>query len=265
MKAASLLGVFLLAKVCVLAGRDMPLSVWTPLAYFWQDFLVVAVFALVEQVVHSRTVVWGLYALVAVYVAINVPVARVLATPLTVPLLRAARGPLMDSIAYYVTWANVGLLALVLTAAAAFPFLLPRCMPQLANQPRQPRWRIAILASTAIPILILVGPVARNRTDTVGLERNCLVALITSAFPHDRQDSATFDATTDWRASPFPGEAGEDLTKYRGAASGRNVVVVHLESTAARYLRSYDANEDPMPNLTRLAKGAILFENAYAV
>jgi len=38
-----------------------------------------------------------------------------------------------------------------------------------------------------------------------------------------------------------------------------------LESTAAQYLRPYGAAEDPMPNLTRLASQAVLFENAYAV
>src|SRR5205807_2362208 len=35
--------------------------------------------------------------------------------------------------------------------------------------------------------------------------------------------------------------------------------------TAARYLRPYGATEDPMPNLTRLARRSVLFENAYAV
>jgi arylsulfatase A-like enzyme len=40
---------------------------------------------------------------------------------------------------------------------------------------------------------------------------------------------------------------------------------VILESAGARYLRPYGAVEDPMPHLTRLAREAVLFENAYAV
>src|SRR5262249_52393554 len=42
-----------------------------------------------------------------------------------------------------------------------------------------------------------------------------------------------------------------------------NVVMIHLESTAAQYLRPYGAAVDPMPTLTALCDQAILFENAY--
>jgi arylsulfatase A-like enzyme len=45
--------------------------------------------------------------------------------------------------------------------------------------------------------------------------------------------------------------------------AGRNVVVIHLESTAAQYLRPYGAAEDPMPHLTELSRAGIIFENAY--
>src|ERR1051326_5072491 len=38
-----------------------------------------------------------------------------------------------------------------------------------------------------------------------------------------------------------------------------------LESTAQRYLGIYGAEPDPMPNLSSLAREAIVFENAYAV
>ena len=43
------------------------------------------------------------------------------------------------------------------------------------------------------------------------------------------------------------------------------MVVIHLESAGARYLRPYGAAEDPMPHLTALCGEAILFENAYTV
>src|SRR5262249_56138487 len=39
MRAASLLGVLIVAKAGILAGREVPLSVWTPAAYLWQDLL----------------------------------------------------------------------------------------------------------------------------------------------------------------------------------------------------------------------------------
>ena len=49
MKVASLLCVLVLAKLCVVAGREVPLSVWTPIAYFWQDALVLLVFAALDR------------------------------------------------------------------------------------------------------------------------------------------------------------------------------------------------------------------------
>src|SRR3989475_3368108 len=76
----------------------------------------------------------------------------------------------------------------------------------------------------------------------------------------------------DWRTSPYRKAQptaqlrdGERLSRFKGAARGRNVVLIFLESTAAQYLRPYGAAEDPMPNLTRMARQAVLFENAYAV
>ena len=68
----------------------------------------------------------------------------------------------------------------------------------------------------------------------------------------------------EWRASPGARNS-EDLTSDRGGAAGRNVLLVILESAGAKYLRPYGAVEDPMPHLTRLARDAVLFENAYAV
>ena len=47
-----------------------------------------------------------LYWSAAIYAAINIPVAAVLSTPLTWPMLRAARGPLADSLLLYLTWPN---------------------------------------------------------------------------------------------------------------------------------------------------------------
>jgi glucan phosphoethanolaminetransferase (alkaline phosphatase superfamily) len=255
MKAASLLGVFILAKVLVLATRNFPLSVWAQWAYLWQDVLVALLLAALEHATRRRPrVSWAVYALLALYTAVNVPVACTLATPLTWPLIRAARGPLADSIAYHVTLANVLRLAAVLGAAALLPYAMKRLVPRI---PLRVRAAFVVAAIICLP----VGPMAAARVQTLGLDRNVLTALVSTALP---RIWAT-DVAGDWRRSPFGSPLGEDLSRYRGAAAGRNVVIVHLESTAACYLRPYGAAEDPMPNLTRLADAAVLFEHAYTV
>jgi phosphoglycerol transferase MdoB-like AlkP superfamily enzyme len=255
MKATSLLGVFVLAKLLVLAGRDIPLSPWTPWAYLWQDVLVVLLFAGFCHLTRRRPWAgWGVYALLVSYVALNVPVACTLATPLTWPMLRATRGTLADSIAHHVTAGNLFRLAAVLVAAVGLPVALRRVASSIS-----PRVRAALVVGAFV--CLPLGPVASARVPTFGLDRNVLTVLVTTALP--RIDAV--DLAGDWHLSPFGNLRGEDLTRYRGAAAGRNVVLVHLESTGARYLRPYGAAEDPMPNLTRLAGRAILFENAYTV
>src|SRR5207249_8859186 len=71
-----------------------------------------------------------------------------------------------------------------------------------------------------------------------------------------------------WTVTGFdrsrPGDSTE-LTAFRGAAAGRNIVFVSLESTAAQYLGVYGAEPDVMPNLSALARSAIVFDHAYAV
>jgi glucan phosphoethanolaminetransferase (alkaline phosphatase superfamily) len=254
-KATSLLGVLVLAKLLVLAGRDIPLSPWTPWAYLWQDVLVALLFGALDFASRrSPWLGWTAYALLALYTAVNVPVACTLATPLTWPLLRATRGTLADSITHHVTAANLVRLAVVLAAAAALPFVLKRLLPLLSMRVR------AALVVAAIVCLPL-GPMAAARVPTLGLDRNVLAVLVTTALPR----ISALDVAGDWRLSPFGNPRGEDLSRYRGMAAGRNVVIIHLESTGARYLRPYGASEDPMPNLTRLAEQAVLFEHAYTV
>jgi hypothetical protein len=247
--------VLVLARVLVLAGRDVPLSPWTPWAYLWQDVTVALLFAALAWATRRRpSVAWVLYILLVLYTAVNVPVACTLATPLTWPLLRAARGPLADSIAHHVTLANVGRLAAVLATAALLPFALKRLLPVLSL-----RLRGALVVSAVV--CLPLGPLAVARLPTHGLHRNALVVLAASALPR----ISAADVAGDFSLSPFGNPLGEDLSRYQGTAAGRNVVIVHLESTGARYLRPYGAAQDPMPNLTRLAQKAILFEHAYTV
>ena len=106
-------------------GYDLEWSLRTPLALFWQDAVFVLGFALLERVPRSRFVIAGLYWSVALYVALNVPVVRMFSTPLTLPMLRATRGTLADSIGHHVDIANLASIGLVLATAVIAPIWLP--------------------------------------------------------------------------------------------------------------------------------------------
>ncbi|HET9359276.1 MAG TPA: sulfatase [Vicinamibacterales bacterium] len=258
MKAASLLAVLIVAKLAMLNGRAIPLSIWDPIAYFWQDVLVALVFGLagfLSYVVSgfSRTVrsrlETAIYWIVVLYAAANIPVGRALSTPLTWPMVRAAGGPLADSILQYLTWSNVLLVALTIAAAA----VLPR-VPPLRGRASQ----VAVACALAV---VALGPFAGSRVDASGLDRNILVALVRSALPQIRSRPSD----DDWRVSRFDTDHIDDLSPLTGLAAGRNVVVVVLESTAAQYLAPYGGEADVMPSLTALSEHALVFDNAYAV
>jgi hypothetical protein len=180
MRTASLLGVLLLAKLLMLAGRGVPLSFWTPFAYIWQDLLVVLLFALLDTLTRWRWswVGWTVYGALVLYAAVNVPVARVLSTPLTWPMIRAAGAPLGDSIAHYATALYVGLLLLVVAAGVGFPWLFRRVQPR----------PIAIGAVVALPVIV-VGVVGEAQVETLGLHRNAVVAVVASLFPRVATES----------------------------------------------------------------------------
>src|SRR5437762_12720827 len=99
---------------------------------------------------------------------------------------------------------------------------------------------------------------AGSRVDTRGMDRNVITALIGSGLPRvaDRAGAG------DWRESRFQTDrATEDHVRFAGSARGLNVVVVSLESTAARYLPLCGAPDDGghevMPNLSTLARRAL--------
>ena len=260
MKALCLFGVLLFARILILIGRDVPLSWWSPIAYLWQDSLIVLLFAVVERFTARRPwVAWTVYSTTALYVALNLPLVRLLSSPVTWPMLRATRGTLAGSIRHHLTWQNLILIGLVLGAAGVLPLFLQRV---------RLRARVRLGLGIAAVVLVALGPLAATQVDTAGLHRNVFLALLATSVP--RVAPEAMDA--DWRTSPYreaqstaPLRNGESLTRYKGAAKGRHVVLILLESTAAQYLRPYGAAEDPMPNLTRLARQAVLFENAYAV
>jgi phosphoglycerol transferase MdoB-like AlkP superfamily enzyme len=262
MKALSLLLVLLVAKLAMLAGRPIELSAWTPIAYFWQDVLVAIAFGVIERLLDrfrsGRVVCSLIYLLLVAFVAINVPVARVLSSSLTWRMLGATRGALFDSIKYHATVSNILLMLLVIGVGISFPFL-PRWASLL------PRNRNLFLPAVVLASLIVLGPVATSRVDTVGMDRNAVTALATTLLPRINASTETFTAK-DWRRSPIDQQTSdEDLSRLRGSAVGRNVVLILLESAAARYLKIYGANSDPMPTVTEMARSSITFTNSYSV
>ena len=263
MRGPSLLLVFLIAKLAVVWGHAAPLTGWSVVAYAWQDVLVALVFGAFDsslrKIGRAPGIAWALYWALAIYAAINIPVARAVFTPLTWPMIRAARGPLADSMLLYITSTNILLVLVVLVVAAALPPLLERV----------PRRLVKVGAACSIAF-VLLGPIASTRVETRGMDRNAITALIDTGLP--RIDAHA--STGDWRTSRIAagrqtsrevGFAHEDLSWSEGIAQGRNVVMVSLESTAAQYLSLYGSEYDVMPNLSAVAQRALIFDNAYAV
>ena len=250
----SLLAVLIVAKTIMLAGRDVALTPWLPLAYFWQDVLVAVLFGVGALLIRRPALTWTFYAIVAAYVALNVPISLELSTPLSVSMLRAARGPLGDSVAAAFTARNVGVIAIVVATAIAMPWLLRRVR----------NLRVGRTAAVAAIAWVVCGAVVSTQIDTRGLHRNAIGALLPPTVPV----SASALAAGDLRAPIAPADSSAsrvDLLADRGAARGQNVLLITLESTAARYLGVYGAAADPMPNLTKLARRATVFDRMYTV
>ncbi len=255
MKAFALFGVFVIAKLAILIGHPIQLSGWTLIAYFWQDIFVALIFYLLDSLIKRGWFGWMLYSAAVAYIAINVPIARVLTSPLTLPMIGAAGGALSDSIKHHATFGNLALMLLVIASAIAFPILLGRL---------RVRQRLAFI----IPALffVLLGPTASSRIETIGLNRNAIMTLTTTALPRLGKYRSDARSDDDWRLSPLTTEFSKDnLSKWSGTAVGRNVVLIVLESAGAKYLRPYGATYDPMPNLSEMAQTSLLFKNAYAV
>jgi phosphoglycerol transferase MdoB-like AlkP superfamily enzyme len=102
---------------------------------------------------------------------------------------------------------------------------------------------------------------ASSRVDTRGMDRNVVTALIGTGLPRVMAGARA----SEWRESRFQVKAAEDLSRFRGSARGFNLVMISLESTAAQYLSLYGGQYEVMPNLSALARRALVFENAYAV
>lgn len=268
-RGAALAVVFIAAKALLVAARladgtgSALVTPWTPAAFLYQDLLVAAAFTFMEAAVafalRRRPRQWrwadralgALYAGLAIYAGLNVPVARIASTPLTCSMLAATRVELSDSILPYVTPGNVASLVALALLAALLPGWLGRA--------RLPDRKIAAAAAAAAIATTAVGPLARAHVESIGMHRNALVALI----------STTADlGGAGGEGAPIPALPAEgdavDLRHLEGAALGRNVIWVLLESTGARYLAPYGASRDPMPRLSQFVRDSVQIDNAYA-
>jgi arylsulfatase A-like enzyme len=250
--ATSLFVVFALAKAAILWGRPIDWSPSALVAYFWQDVAVALAFGVVT-LAWARALV--LYGVLAMYAALNVPITRVLSTPLTWPMWRATSGTLADSILMYATVTNV----LLVVGTCGVAVVLPRLFGA-------PGRRVRLLACAGALLVVAVGPLFTRGVDTMGLHRNALVAFGSSLLP--RVDA--LEAREEWTSPVDVSADGSSLrdvgalAHLRGLAMGRNVVLVSLESTAAQYLPLYGAVENVTPHLDALARTAVVFDNAYA-
>ena len=123
------------------------------------------------------------------------------------------------------------------------------------------RFRVRRSWVAALAVVAALGPIASARIDTRLRHRNAFGALAASMIPR----VGSGGTTADWRATPFGPWDGDGLSRLKGIAARRNVIVVVLESTASRYLRAWGAADDPMPTLTALARKAVVADRAYVV
>ena len=255
------------ARVAALAGHALVWSWWSPVAYLWQDAAVALMYLVIDRTIQrTPRAAWLAYAAFTIYVAVGVPVSRVMSTPMTWTMWGAAGGALSDSLRMYVTAGNVAWMGAAIAVGIAAPYVVSGLGLS--------KGRTATLILVG---LTLLGPTALARVDTHGLDRNAWSALMASANkaalqgpPYVRESatdvrSAGLSGPRDWRRGQHEEPAAEDLTRLRGIATSRNVMLVSLESTAAQYLSIYGAADDATPNLSMLARSAVVFEHAYAV
>ncbi|MFO0744206.1 MAG: sulfatase-like hydrolase/transferase [Myxococcota bacterium] len=266
-RAAALFVALAVAKLAVVllrAGADgvaPPASALVPFVLLWQDALLVLGLLLADfglaswlggrprAATFSGRTFWVLGALVTLWAAFNVPVARYLSTPLTADMLAAVDTKLSDSVLGYLTFGNIvgglaPLAAFALVARLARPYRLPTAL-------------------YALGVTAIIGLLASGKTPLLGVHRNAVLALIASAMPEAPLAPAS-------QADLHLEDAGPslDLRDLAGRAEGKSVIVVALESTGARYLPAWrlpdDEDErDPMPNLGRLMAHGVLFDRIW--
>jgi|GEM_PF-578304 len=261
-----------LLVVCLRAsdGIAPPLSFATPLVLLYQDAWVVLGFLgldlLAQRLSHgSRAwarIAFALGLFLVGYAALNIPLTRLFATPLTASML-AAGGAL--SLSEQLTLANVlAMLAPPITYLALTLRSTPPPTNKRGKRPPVRRFRPRRLALALTVLCATTGPFLLGHVATLGVHRNALVGFVQTALPIT-PDAPDIAAVASDDATPADHGPTLDLRYLAGIARQKNVVLIVLESHAARYLRAFNpkvtATHDPTPNLTRALAHAVLFDH----
>jgi phosphoglycerol transferase MdoB-like AlkP superfamily enzyme len=233
----SLFIVYVIGKIFAVALHGLPVNAATPFVLLWQDAVTAALVGCVAK--FSRRAGWVLYVAAIAHFAISMPLLRLMATPLTAPLMWAGGGTIGDSVRHHFDVVNLSLIAWTLLLGGVLPVLMRRWKCTFGP------WAFAVLSAMAI-----AGWVFTGMAELQGLHRNSLVAFVSSFKTSD-------DYAPQLAASHEP-------SAMRGVLSGANVLLVSLESTGARHLKTYGDTNDPMPFFTQFAREGVVFENAYA-
>ncbi|HEX6465633.1 MAG TPA: sulfatase, partial [Vicinamibacterales bacterium] len=266
MRGFALFIVLIAAKLAAMWHGLPAWSPWSAVAFTWEEAVIgLGVAALEGLATHDglarsqplmpmqmTNVVTVVYWTIAAWATINIPVGRVLGTALTLPMLQATGGALADSLRLHLTPANFLLMTGTIASAAS----LPRALSRLRQKPRR-------LIVGVVITLSALGPWSMHHAAANGIDRSGVIVFAESLRAHVTAGSDR----RDWRHSPFqsvPSTAADGLAALHGAADGRNVVIVSLESTAAQYLSLYGGGDDLTPTLAALSRNGLVFEHAYA-
>lgn len=263
-RAAALASCLVVSKLALVALRvadgaadGLLASAWAAPALLFEDALLVALLAVVDVGALSRLpwprLAWAPSVAASVWAAINVPIARVFSTPLTDAMLGAVGGAISDSIFQRATPANLLAGAAVLATA----WLSARLARRVGTH------KLAWAVGAPVAVGLLLGPIGLDRATTLGVHRNAVVTLARTTWRAHRPPPAP---APDWSDASLPAEGeAADLTHLAGAARGKHVIMVVLESTGARHLEPWGGARDAMPRLSQLLSSrSVLFDRAYA-
>lgn len=187
-----------------------------------------------------------LFAALIAWTAANAALVAAIGRPLVLPMLQGADAAMGDSMRHYLR-ADVLWPAVTVLLVGGLVFL----RGSRTVVARRPRGVVLALAAVALGAWWSLPPPASPA------HRNALLELIRSALPRALPSLPPRMVAANVEPSP--------LQALQGAAPGRSVVFVVLESAAPRFLRPYGAAADPMPFLTGLVPDSLLMTDAYCV
>lgn len=176
--------------------------------------------------------------------SLHVAMVRALGRPFLPSMLGGVDAAMADSARQYLTAGNALCAAVLLAAAAGGSWLGRRC--------KLPRAAAAGIAIAAAVLATLLPPPAHPS------HRNPFVAFTRALLPRGAPPPGPVDASDEPRL--IGARAG-----LHGAAAGRSVVIVVLESAAARVVDPADGSATAMPFLRGLAAAGLDCPQAWAV